>query len=170
MKVPFRRKQTGAAFVHPLDPAPKTIVLAAGFQSTRTIRVFPDGWNEQAARLCPCAVAAPMKELHRLARAGIELQHAVIVLMRGADARLLEEDRELLWRAFGVPVFEQCLGEDNVLLAAECEAHDGLHVVGRGIQEDVNLEAGVCGCGSGVPRLKPARETRELERLYALVS
>ena len=30
--------------------------------------------------------------------------------------------------AFRVPVFEQVIGKSGKLLAAECEAHDGLHV------------------------------------------
>lgn len=162
-------------FVHPLDPAPKTVVLAAGFRSTRTVRVFPDGWNGEAARHLPCALAAPLEELLRLAETGIELHHAVIVLTSGGESRVAEEDRDLLWSAFGVPVFEQCLGADNELLAAECEAHDGLHVVG-GKQEPL-LQTGVCGCGSSIPRKMPgdqrmpvASQASELERMYSLVS
>ncbi|MGI8746377.1 MAG: hypothetical protein ACR2NN_28120 [Bryobacteraceae bacterium] len=168
MRFLFPRKQIGAVFVHPLDPAPKTVMLAAGFQSTRAIRAFPEGWSDETARLCPCALAAPMKELRRLARAGIELRHAVIVLTRGAESCLAEEERELLWRAFGVPVFEQCLGAGNKLLAAECEAHDGLHVMSG--PHDQLLETAVCGCGSSIPRLMRMPQALDLERMYALVS
>lgn len=153
MRYPFRQKVGGARFIHPLDPAPKTVLLANGFQGTRTIRVFPDGWNEEAARQGPCAVAAPLEDLLRLARSGVKLQHAVIVLTRGAHSDLSEDDRDRLWAAFGVPVFEQCLGPYNELLAAECEAHDGLHIVGG--ERRLAGETGLCGCGSSVPRMLP---------------
>jgi hypothetical protein len=160
-----RRPSTGTLFEHPLSPAPKTTVLARGFQSTRNIRVFADGWSEAAARLGPCALAASLEELRRLAALGIQVQHAVIVLTSGALSSLTEEDRDLLWRAFGVPVFEQCLGPDNQLLAAECEAHDGLHVVG-GVH-NAGLQTDVCGCGSSVPRMMPVRELIAPALMYA---
>ena len=136
--------------MHPLAPAPKTIVLAAGFESTREIRVFPEGWNSEAARLGPCSVAASIEQLLALARAGTTLRHAAIVLTRGPHSALCDEDRDRLWTAFGVPVFEQCLGPNNELLAAECEAHDGLHIMGIGSR--AGAETSVCGCGSSVPR------------------
>jgi hypothetical protein len=146
----FRKKVAGSAFVHPLAPTPKTIVMAPGFESTRAIRVFPNGWSDEAGRLGPCSIAASIQDLLSLARRGIELRHAVIVLTRGADSALSEADRNRLWDAFGVPVFEQCLGPDNELLAAECEAHDGLHIMGYANRK--GAETAVCGCGSSVPR------------------
>lgn len=165
MRIIIRRSRTGTEFVHPLDPAPTTLVLCPGFQGTRTIRVFPNGWSEEAARFLPCAIAAPMKELRDLVRAGIELQHAVIVLTQGNEPALLEEDRDLLWDAFGVPVFEQCIGPKNELLAAECEAHDGLHVVSG--DHHASLERAKCGCGSSIPRRMPARQETARKLMYA---
>lgn len=41
---------------------------------------------------------------------------------------LREADRDSLWRAFELPVFEQMRGLDGELLAWECEAHTGLHL------------------------------------------
>lgn len=153
MRSLFRPKATGAPFVHPLNSAPKTIILAQGFRETRNARVFPNGWCEEAARLGPCSIAAPFEELRRLALRSTELRHAVVVLTYGLNPGLSEEDRDFLWNAFGVPVFEQCLGPDNELLAAECEAHDGMHVFGA--VKSVPLQHGICGCGSTVPRLMP---------------
>ena len=149
----FRKKVGGTVFVHPLTPAPKTIVLAPGFGSTRDIRVFPEGWTHEAARLGPCSVAAPIEDLLALSQTGTALRHAAIVLTRGPHSALSEFDRDRLWNAFGVPVFEQCLGLDNELLAAECEAHDGLHIMGTASRS--GAETGVCGCGSSVPRSMP---------------
>ncbi len=153
MRCFFRKKVAGAAFVHPLVPAPKTILLAMGFENTRTIRVFPKGWDDHSARLGPCSVAAAIEDLLWLAENGIRLQHAAIVLTRGPHSGLSERDRDRLWDAFGVPVFEQCLGVDNELLAMECEAHDGLHIMGTASR--AGAETGVCGCGSSVPRRMP---------------
>ena len=150
----------GTVFMHPLAPAPKTIVLAPGFESTREIRVFPEGWNDEAARLGPCSVAASLNALLALAQSGTTLRHAAIVLTRGPDSALSDLDRDRLWSAFGVPVFEQCLGPDNELLAAECEAHDGLHVMGTASR--AGAETGVCGCGSSVPRTMTSGRNLEM--------
>ena len=146
--------------MHPLAPAPKTIVLAPGFESTRDIRVFPEGWNQEAARLGPCSVAASLDALLALAQSGTTLRHAAIVLTRGPNSVLSDLDRDRLWNAFGVPVFEQCLGADNELLAAECEAHDGLHVMGAAGR--AGADTGVCGCGSSVPRTMPTPRLAEI--------
>ena len=155
----FKKKVAGAAFVHHLVPAPKTIVLASGFENTRTIRVFPKGWDDNSARLGSCSVAAAIEDLLWLAENGVRLQHAAIVLTRGPHSRLSERDRDRLWEAFGVPVFEQCLGVDNELLAMECEAHDGLHIMGTASR--AGAEKSVCGCGSSVPRRMPKLQRAE---------
>ena len=86
---------------------------------SRVIRVFPEGWNAEAARLGACSVAAPIKDLLALAQSGVTVQYAAIVLTRGLHSGLSESDRDRLWKAFGVPVFEQCLGVDNELLAMD---------------------------------------------------
>jgi hypothetical protein len=148
--------------VHPLEPAPKTAILVPGFQEARHIRVFPEGWTEQVQRFRPSALAATIEQLRRIARYELALRHAVIVLTYGAPA-LAEEERDFLWEAFGVPVFEQCLGPDNELLAAECEAHDGLHIFQPWSR--VALDRTTCACGSTVPRLAAAAE--RLERVAA---
>lgn len=52
---------------------------------------------------------------------------AIVVLGSLRDGMLLPGERDMLWRCFGVPVFEQWLGLDGELLAWECEAHSDLH-------------------------------------------
>lgn len=151
----FRPKATGAGFVHPLLSAPKTMILAPGFRETRTTRVFAQGWCEEAARFGPSAVAATFDELRRLAQKGVEFRHAVIVLRYGPGSFLSDDQRDFLWNAFGLPVFEQHLGPNNELLAMECEAHD-LHVV-ESVASSVNVDKSVCGCGSALPRLAQHR-------------
>ena len=153
----FRRRSTAAIFHHPLDPAPRTAILMDGFQASRSIRVFPGGWSEAVSRYQPSTIAAPLEYLRDLAARGAatELQHAVIAFTYDANGRLDEDDRELLWAAFGVPVFEQYLNSRNELLATECEAHAGLHVVSGcgGLATDKSP----CPCGSTAPRLESPR-------------
>jgi hypothetical protein len=151
MRIIFRTKAAGAAFVHPLDPAPKTAILTSGFRESRNVRVFPEGWTEHAARFSPTAIAGPIEQLRRVARRGVALQHAVIALTYRSGPALSDIDREFLWRAFGVPVFEQFLGANNELLATECEAHQGLHIFGE--WNAGPLDTSMCACGSKTPRL-----------------
>ena len=128
MLFPFRPKAAAAVFVHPLDPPPRTAILAPRFRSTRTTRVFPHGWNKRTANFAPAALAGNVHRLLAAAMAGARPTHAVICLTSGVDHLLTEEQRDLLWEVFGVPIFEQILSPHNVLLASECAAHTGLHV------------------------------------------
>ncbi len=87
------------------------------------------------------------------------LTHAVLVLARAGDDLLSVEQRRQLWRAFRVPVFEQIIGANGALLAAECEAHAGLHIVSRELESPKleapgwSIESGPCGCGRNTPRI-----------------
>jgi hypothetical protein len=121
--------------------------------------VFPHGWTEDAAAFMPAAVAGTFEQLRALSGAdAASLTHAVIVLWRPGQLRLSEEDREQLWAAFRVPIFEQVIGKSGKLLAAECEAHDGLHVVspfsdaGKESPAD-SLDDSPCPCGRKTPRI-----------------
>jgi len=165
VRIRFQRPAKGAGFVHPLDPAPRTAILAPGFQETKTTRVFPSGWNEEAARFQPQSIAAPVEVLRRLADQGLQLEHAVIAFTYDGNAPLSSADRDLFWRAFGVPVFEQYLSEDNELLAMECEAHAGLHVV-HGC-ENFGLDREACACGDRSPRISRGGRVEELVELLA---
>jgi phenylacetate-CoA ligase len=123
-------------------------------------------------------------QVARSARNGREsiptLKRAIVAFSGPEHGVLSEADRESLWRAFEVPVFEQYLGLDGSLLAWECEAHEGLHVVednatieqnsrseliltcltghrypvirlGTGLTARLTEEN--CGCGNAGPRL-----------------
>lgn len=121
---------------YPYRAAPRTAVLAEGFRPGRRLRVFPNGLGRRLTWFRPQAVAGPLEKLGKLAemlRSGAlkipPLTHAVIVFVRVDQAPLSEEDRERLWRCYQVPVYQQLLGFSGELLAWECEAHQGLHVV-----------------------------------------
>lgn len=154
----LRRK---SVFRYPMDPAPRTAVLAACFRQSRLrpndpVRIFPDGWSEKVSAFAPAAIAAPREQLFALVAAGqpLALTHAVIVLEGRGDPLLSAAERAWLWRAFRVPVFEQIIGPDGELLAAECEGHDGLHIEIPGLSWDgYQVEMSACGCGRKTPRL-----------------
>jgi hypothetical protein len=149
----FRRHSSAAVFHHPLDPAPRTAILTGGFQSSHSVRVFPDGLSECVIRFKPACLAAPFSSLKEMVCHGItmELAHSVVAFTYDAGLLLGDDDRDLLWAAFGVPVFEQYLNWKNELLASECEAHAGLHIVsGCG---SFAIDKTPCACGNLASRL-----------------
>jgi len=165
MVIRIRRPPKGAHFIHPVDPAPRTAILAPGFRESRSARVFPEGWTERARRFNPASVAGPLDLLRRLARDTWSFDQAVVVFTYSGGTGLSPLDRERLWKAFGVPVFEQYLSPRNRLLATECDAHSGLHVVSG--CEGFRLEHEVCPCGNPAPRLLRGLRIEELAGLLA---
>jgi hypothetical protein len=113
------------------------------------VKLFPRGWGEDATRFEPSAIAATVEQCRELRGFLIpSLTHALIVLERPGAKRLTNADRNALWRAFHVPIFEQIIGPSGQLLAGECEAHDGLHIEGPGLhltREMIDLS--LCPCG-----------------------
>lgn len=141
----FRPNVAVAAFVHPLDPQPRTAILVPRFRSTRTTRVFPNGWDRDAVLFRPEAIAGKFNQLLRIADAGVQLTHAVICLTWNVQHLLTDAQRDILWEAFGVPAFEQILGPGNVLLANECDAHTGLHITPA--YKGPMIDVARCACG-----------------------
>jgi hypothetical protein len=154
----LRRK---SVFRYPMDPAPRTAVLAACFRQPRLrpshpVRVFPNGWSEEVSAFAPAAIAASREQLFGLAVADRPpaLTHAVIVLANPGVPFLSLAERVRFWRAFSVTVFEQIIGTNGELVAAVCEAHDGLHIETPGLPFDgFRMEISACGCGRKTPRL-----------------
>jgi hypothetical protein len=165
MVVRIRRPSNGADFIHPINPAPRTAILASGFRETRLVRIFPQGWNDRARRFNPGSVAGPVEQLLSLSRDGCLIEQAVVAFTYPGGSGLLAKDREALWRAFSVPVFEQYLSPRNRLLATECDAHSGLHVVSG--CEGFALEDDACACGNPAPRLTRGFGIEQLAALLA---
>jgi hypothetical protein len=165
MVVRIRRPSKGAHFIHPIDPAPRTAILAPGFRETPVVRTFAEGWSERARKFNPASIAGPLQLLRRMARDTWSFDQAVIVFTFVGGAALSPQDRESLWQAFGVPIFEQYLSPRNRLLATECDAHSGLHVLSG--CEGLRLEQEVCPCGNAAPRLMRGSRIEELAGLLA---
>jgi hypothetical protein len=83
------------------------------------------------------------------------LNTAIVVLTSFDDSPLAARNRDLLWRAFGVPVFEQLRGSDGAVIARECEVHDGLHFnAGEFPGHPGDIMRDHCACGAETPRLR----------------
>jgi hypothetical protein len=168
----FLRQRILESFRYPVPPAPRTAVLVPWFRpallASQPVRIFPRGWGNEAARYEPLAVAATREQCRALCGYLIpSLTHALIVLERPAEPRLTEADRNALWRAFRVPVFEQIIGPAGELLAGECEAHEGLHIEAPGLRLPQNMiDSTPCACGRKSPRFGFERGP-ELERRVA---
>lgn len=165
VRLKLRRPKDGALFIHPMDPMPRTAILAPGFQETKLSRVFPNGWNDAANRFQPESIAGPPEQLRRIARDGVRPRHSVVAFSYEGQAGLASVDRDLFWKLLGVPVFEQLLTAGNELIAMECDAHDGLHLlgdVGTAKADDIK-----CACGNPAPRMARQRRIDELADLLA---
>ena len=180
-------------FEYPIPPAPRTAVLVPWFSkktfakktfSKKTfakkwfyettfdknpVRIFAEGWGPEASAFAPAALVATFEQLCSLDRQSVpSLTHALIVLGRPGSDRLSEEDRDRLWKAFRVPVFEQVIGTSGELLAAECEAHDGLHLESPRLPlDDEYLDASPCPCGRKTPRIGGTQGAALLRRVAA---
>jgi hypothetical protein len=165
-------------FRYPITPPPRTAVLVGWFSSGRfgrrilgpqSIRVFRNGWGPDAAAFAPAAIAATWDQLRSLKAAAVpSLTHAMIVLWRPGQGRLTESDRDRLWDEFRVPVFEQVIGKSGELLAAECEAHDGLHLESSRLPTDNEyVDASPCPCGRKTSRIGGTQGGALLRRIAA---
>jgi hypothetical protein len=133
---PGGRAPTPQAFRSPLEHTPKTAILMPGFEQTSGVRVMAQDWSKNLKRFGASGLAAPLALLREVATA-VEsgqqeiqgLKHFVIPFTGGDQGDLAEEDRERFWRVFQVPLFEQRLGFDGRVVAYECEAHSGLHIL-----------------------------------------
>ena len=109
------------------------------------------------------AVAATASVLRQLAEAVASgsltlppVDAAVIVFTGICHGELTVLERDLFWRVFQVPVFEQLLSPDGRILAMECDAHEGMHLLDPAAtapEFDGFLETAPCGCGNPHPRL-----------------
>lgn len=124
------------AFQSPLEHTPKTAILMAGFEQTSGVKVISKDRKKGMKQHAASALAGPVGVLRELADAiekGCEdapqLRHFVVPFTGGHLGELTEDDREKFWRVFRVPAFEQRVAFDGRVIACECEAHAGLHIL-----------------------------------------
>jgi hypothetical protein len=81
---------------------------------------------------------------------------AVVAFTGICHGELTALERDLFWRVFQVPVFEQLLAPDGRVMAMECDAHEGLHLLDADAPLEgycAVLDRTPCGCGNPQPRL-----------------
>jgi hypothetical protein len=155
-----------SAFVYPLGKAPRTAVLVPWFRQKDAVRVFNEGWSPEAAVFAPEAIAGTREQLLALARTAPEVTHALIAVAQPGQPWLTAADRDQLWRAFHVPVFQQLVSESGELLAAECEAHDGLHLHATELP-GYAIDPTRCACGLATPRIIPKKPAQKVQAAAA---
>jgi hypothetical protein len=145
-----------ANFFHPMTPAPRTAILEdwsmrTGIWQMGSIRTISCGsgidWLERLERFEPESIAASpnrlllLADLKRSGRMALpSVRHSLVMQFELGEAWITDEEREELWQAFQVPVFEQLCDHRGQVLAHECEARDGLHI-GSAQTWIVDLEA-----------------------------
>jgi hypothetical protein len=114
-----------------------------------------------AMLVLPLDLALSLGHEKRHGRFGLPcLKAAIVVLTSVDDSPLADHHRDLLWSAFGVPIFEQLRGSDGAVIARECEVHDGLHIVDSTHKLTGQIVEDHCACGLETPRLR-RMNTRE---------
>lgn len=183
--VPRASPRRPDALHYPLVKTPRTAVSGVAVKESSRVRWFRSLRSESLWDFEPKALAAPLDALLMLASAPNgprrPLGNAVIAFTNVLSGPMSAKDADRLWSYFEAPVFEQLLGFDGELLAAECEMHHGLHVAAGSAHFEVaaggellvsfldnprlpllrldtsfvgDLDHGKCSCGLSTPRLR----------------
>lgn len=155
-------KNDAQPFRFPLPTPARIALLETGFRAGPDMCDFAAedihwmrGWAPEALVL-PLGLALSLADQKQRGLFDLpSLNTAMIVLTSVDDSPLADHHRDLLWGAFGVPVFEQLRGSDGTVIASECEVHDGLHLRNN---EPFTMPGEIvtdhCACGLETPRLR----------------
>ena len=150
------------AFRFPLPTPARIALLETGFRPGPNMCVCTVDdlpwlriWGPEALVL-PLSLALSLANRKQLGLLELpSLDTAIVVLTSIDESPLASRHRDLLWRVFGVPVFEQLRGSDGAVIASECEVHDGLHFQHAGFPGlKGEIVTDHCACGSETPRLR----------------
>ncbi len=94
----------------------------------------PDRWHELESYR-PRALMGIASDLQRLAKQAelgvrdlTSVDYALFVLTECGHTPVSDVFKVVLWQTFGVPLYELYVGSGGMLLACECEAHEGWHI------------------------------------------
>ena len=169
--------QTARPLQFPLSFDGPIAVLEKGFQAEGRIREFAANDLTGLKEFAPHALVATLHTALELADRKLRgllplasLELALVVLTRIDDTPLAAHHRDLLWQAFAIPVFEQLQDADGMVIARECEVHDGLHLDDNAALPD-ELKSEIvtehCECGGETPRLKRRAFDRQMAAAVA---
>ncbi len=171
----------------PLPVPGRLAVLNTSFHVAANMKIFAADDIAGLMDYAPDALAAPLGSAlfladHKL-RGLLDLPSLkfAIVVFSSVDPKdggpLAAHQHDLLWKAFGLPVFEQLRGWDGKVVARECEVHNGLHfdagvrdlvVAGLATGLSAAIEEAHCDCGLETPRLCHLSAARWCAGLAAL--
>ncbi len=119
------------------------------------------------AQFGPESMALPLDAALRLADQKLRglldlpsLKVAIVILSSPETGAVAEHHRDLLWSAFGLPIYEQRCDREGKVIARECEVHNGLHfdnVATAELPDSVEVVHERCECGLETPRLRYLR-------------
>jgi hypothetical protein len=148
----------------PLPIPSRLALIDADFHLASHMRAFESSDVGGLVRYAPDAMALPLDAALSLAERRLRglfelpsLKLAVVVFSSvGLHGALEMHHRDLLWKAFGLPVFEQLRGADGRVIARECEVHNGLHLdaAEMPVGMAVEIETEQCDCGLETARLR----------------
>jgi hypothetical protein len=147
----FYRHTQREKFDNPLPVACRIAVVAPNFEERDGVRTFEEDQFREIEKFKPEILAGTVHVLLRLAEA-LRVPRAVVAFSGSRLGPVTNRDRDLLWSAYQVPMFEQSLGPDGRVIARECEAHDGLHLY-RPEEYQGLLREEPCPCGRPEPRI-----------------
>lgn len=117
------------------DGKPRISVISAGYRFSTAATFAPSKWV-QLEKFGPNVLVGSTADLQRLVeRLDLKtlkltsIDRAIYVVTEIGDKPLNDVLRVVLWQRFGVPVFELFWSHREGLLAYECEAHEGWHIV-----------------------------------------
>jgi hypothetical protein len=151
----------------PLPVPSRLAVIDAEFRLASNMRAFDSSDIPGLVSYAPDAMALPLNIALLLAESKLagsfelpSLKLTIVVFSSVASHGAFEtHHRDLLWKAFGLPVFEQLRGADGRVIARECEVHNGLHLDAARdapLPADTGVEMMTeqCDCGLETPRLR----------------
>lgn len=111
------------------------------------VSAFPPERRNELKAFAPQVLVAPTGALvtaaHAVFSGDLALESvdtAVFALTQVGGTPVAPPERDLIWRAFQVPLYELYVDSEWNLLGAECEAHDGWHL--RSLDATFYLEGG----------------------------
>ena len=127
-------------FTYPLKSAPPLAVY-------EQLEAFPNEPGPEAL-----TVALPSGLLPLAARWKWSPSYAIVVFTGPFWGVLTKDERDNVWNRWGVPIYEYRLDSTGTVIAQECDAHDGLHLL-PGVSVPSDAIHTRCQCGQTSPRV-----------------
>jgi len=177
------RASSGRSLPFPAAPHLRTALLG-DLDCFDSVATYPEIRWRQISLFAPQVLAGRTGDLQKFADGVLRsewelpsLDTAVFNLTALGHRPMTPAERDKLWHAFHVPVYEVLFDPDTGVLASECEAHEGWHVRHARLRFDMQNGAiifrknglasspinsgltaagldGVCACGDEAPLLR----------------